>query len=184
MIKNALLCASAATSYEAKAVLKGSQGETISSVRTIKTLGYLLDADCGQTSNVKAICSKLRARTWALPVLKRSGYQQEDIVRIFCSMIRPTVEYCSPAWGSLLTQQQSTDIERQQIQALKHIFGAKISARKLRELAGVKSLEPKRGRRLSVGHRLYEESTFRTDRHLNSPKNYLRRLLNLSLIHI
>ena len=99
------------------------------------------------------------------------------------------------------------DIERQQTQALKHIFGPKISARKLRELAGVKSLEErrkdaalkfaikarsserfgswfperppsKRGRRLLVGHRRYEESTFRTDRHLNSPKNYLRRLLN------
>ena len=118
--------------------------------------------------------------------------------------MRPVVEYCSPAWGSLLTLEQLHCLELQQTQALKHIFGSHLSAGKLRELAGEESLgesrekaalkfaiksrsnprfqswfqeqsPPRRGRRLSVGYWNYEETHFR---HKNSPKNYLIRLLN------
>ena len=101
-------------------------------------LGYHLDADCGQASHVAKIRSKLRARTWALASLKKCGYSEEDLVHIYCTMMRPVVEYCSPAWGSLLTEEQSDSLEKQQIQALKHVFGTQLSARKL--LARTESL--------------------------------------------
>ena len=45
--KTSLLCISAATSFDARAALKGRNGEQINSAKTIKTLGFHLDKDCG-----------------------------------------------------------------------------------------------------------------------------------------
>ena len=120
-VKTNLMCVTAASSYSARAELVGRDGEKISDKKSIKTLGYVLDSDCGQSSNVAAMRSKLRARTWALPTLKKCGFAEEELLKIYCTMMRPTVEYCSPAWGSMLTQEQVNCLEQQQVQALKHI---------------------------------------------------------------
>ena len=151
--------------------------------------------------------SKLRARTWAIPALKRAGFEEHELVKIYCTTMRPTVEYCSPAWGFMITSEQDHIFERQQTQAVKHIFGPKISEEKLREMANVPTLSqrrrnaalrfacksrdnprfshwfnerpvPERGRRLSASYRRYKESRFRTDRFMNSPLNHLRRIRN------
>ena len=67
--KTSLLCVTAATSFEAKAFLKMRDRTTIKSKQSMKLLGYIVfDQDCGQASNVSAICAKLRSRSWALPV--------------------------------------------------------------------------------------------------------------------
>ena len=205
--KTNLMCITAASSYSARAELMGRNGEKICDKKSMKTLGYILDSDCGQSSNVAAMRSKLRARTWALPTLKKCGYTQEELVKIYCTMMRPTVEYCSPAWGSMLTQEQVNCLEQQQVQALKHIYGVGISASKLRHRANIKTLASRRkeaalrfakkaesnprfqhwftrrppgtrGRRSNTNYRIYEEEQFRTDRFMNSPLNYLRRILN------
>ena len=59
----------------------------------------------------------------------------EDLVKAYTSTIRPSAEYASPVWHPLVTIGQSEHIERQQTQALKNIFGAGISARKMRNQA-------------------------------------------------
>ena len=205
--KTNIMCVSAANSFEAKAILKLRNGSTINSVTSMKMLGCIIESDCGQAGNVALMCSKLRSRTWALPTLKKCGFTCLELVKIYCSMMRPTIEYCSPAWGSMLTGEQVMQIERQQVHALKHIFGTNLSGRELRRLAGIKSLEerradaalkfalksrenprfrdwfkerpqPTRGRRASVGYRKYEEKQYKTDRYKNSPQNHLRRILN------
>lgn len=150
---------------------------------------------------------KIRAKTWALLSLKKCGFTEEDLLTVYKSMMRPIVEYCSPAWGSMLSQDQVEKLERHQTQALKHIYGIGLSAEKMRCRADLKTLQerreeaavkfakkaeknprfrhwfaerpaPTRGRRDSAAYRRLEEDRFRTERHMNSPLNYLRRLLN------
>ena len=205
--KTKLMCATVAKTFEARATLNGRNGEIISASDKIKTLGYWLPADCGQASNVKAMGSKMRAKTWALQSLKRCGFDHNDLITVYKSMMRPIVEYSSPAWGSMLTGEQGEALERHQTQALKHIFGPGLSAKKMRQMANIDTLGerreraalkfarkaelnprfkhwfterdiPGRARRESASYRCYEEVRFRTDRHMNSPLNYLRRLLN------
>ena len=205
--KNAMLCVSSASTFKSMAYIHGKTGEEISSSTTMKALGYFFDEDMSQKMHLKTILSRLRARTWALLALKKYGYNEQELTKIYCTMMRPIVEYGSPAWGSLLTKEQSKDLERQQVQALKHIYGPQLSANCLRDTAGIQSLEERReeaalrfalkaknnprfshwfilraessrGRRDGADYRKYEETICRTDRHRNSPRNYMTRLLN------
>ena len=110
----------------------------------------------------------------------------------------------------MITAEQSKALERQQTQALKNVFGPNISARKLRQMSGLKRLAERReelslnfakkclinqttrhwfcerrnpvySRRPGVSYPRYVEKMSRTDRYRNSPKNYLVRLLNASV---
>ena len=59
-------------------------------------------------------------------------------------MIRPSAEYAAPAWHSLITATQAAELERQQTQALKNIFGPSLSANKLRQKANIDLLSKRR----------------------------------------
>ena len=135
------------------------------------------------------------------------GLQEESLVKAYKTLIRPTVEYAAPAWHSLLTAGQAADLEKQQSQALKNIYGVGLSAHKMRLKAGVDVLSKRReeaskkfakknvlnprcaawfpsrdpptyARRTNVRYPIYKETTSRTDRQRNTPKNYLLRKLN------
>ena len=208
--KTTLMCVSAATSYKARAVLKDRNNNTIRSEDTMKILGCNIDATCGMGTQAENVRKKLRSRTWGLPVLKKAGFTNEELVRVYKSQIRPVAEYSSAAWHSLLTQEQSLMIERQQNQALKHIYGYKTSAAKMRKMFGIDTLEKrrvdaclkfglkcagserfkhwfvkaagtKRDRRSTGLYKEYVEPQARTDRHNDSPLNYCRRLVNKHL---
>ena len=59
---------------------------------------------------------------WSLRYLKRSGMSNDDLRNAFTTYLRPVLEYGSVAIHSLLTQEQSDLIDRQQYRALKLIY--------------------------------------------------------------
>ena len=120
-------------------------------------------------------------------------------------MIRPVAEYCSSVYHALITEADSHELERIQMQALKVIFGWDLSYAKLLERSGVERLADRRetsflklakkmseNRRFSSWFplRLYRagvdvrrKEKFKiyrasTGRCLNSPLNLMRRRLN------
>ena len=70
--------------------------------------------------------------------------EQDDLVQVYKSAIRPSAEYASPAWHSMINIKQSEVLERQQTQALKNIFGVGVSARKMRDRSGLDRLWTRR----------------------------------------
>ena len=107
----------------------------------------------------------------------------------------------------MISQEQSDLLERQQAQSLKNIYGLGLSASKMRDRAGLRTLSERRidcmknfankaqqsdrfshwfvqrpdlgrGRRTTADFRRFEEPIARTERHWNSPKNAMRRCLN------
>ena len=204
--KTGLMCISAASSFQARVQAKVGE-ETVSGSKSLKILGVTLDSDCSFKSHIKTLRSRLRSKTWALAKLRKRGLPPQKLVKAYTTLIRPAVEYLAPVWHGMITAEQAADLERQQVQALKNIFGAKLSANKLRREANVELLstrrqkislnfaracltnnrckdwfterpEPRYARRASAKYPKYEEEIVRTDRHKNSPKNFLRRLLN------
>ena len=204
--KTGLMLVSAATSFEARVRIQ-LNGETIEGTDSLKVLGVTIDKDATFKSHVDSLASKMRSKTWSLAKLKRKGLSEKDLIRTYKALIRPTVEYASPAWHSSLTSSQSAQLERQQSQALKNIFGPGMSAAKMRSRAGLDLLcqrreaaakkfatkcilnprcadwfpqrsRPNYARRMSVNYPTYKEQTARTDRHRNTPKNFLIRKLN------
>ena len=67
-----------------------------------------------------------------------------DLIKTYKNLVKPSAEYAVPAWHSMLTAQQSEIIEKQQVQALKNIYGAGVSAKKMREKAGISLLWKRR----------------------------------------
>ena len=120
-------------------------------------------------------------------------------------MIRPVAEYCSSVFHSMITESDSNELERIQMQALKGIFGWQISYRKLLELSGLERLDTRRKENFvklaeKMSHnlrfadlfplRLYQGNVqprhsekykiypANTERYLKSPLNTMRRVLN------
>lgn len=204
--KTNLMCVSAASTFEAKVQVE-LHGQTIHGQDNMKVLGVTIDSDGSFKTHVENLRSKLRKRTWALSRLRRRGIPEDKLIKTYTSLIRPVVEYASPSWHSLLTAEQSEKLERQQTQDLKNVFGANLSAAKMRNKANIKLLHTRRvkaakkfankcltnkrctdwfverpsakyARRSSISYPKFKEKTARTDRFRNSPKNFLVRLLN------
>ena len=204
--KTGLMCISAATSFYTK-IQVNVQGEIVTGTDSMKILGLQIDSDCTFKKHVAVLRNRLRSKTWTLSKLRRRGLDSDKLVHVYKTLIRPSVEYLTPVWSPMISAEQSKTLERQQIQALKNIFGSTLSANKLRQAAGIERLAERRkklclsfaskcltnrrtahwfqerprpmySRRMNINYPKFVEPIVRTDRHRNSPKNYMRRLLN------
>ena len=136
--KTKLLCFSSAIHSEVDAYISHGN-EKIASGQSMVLLGYRFDSRPSVASHVDFIQEKVKARAWMLRHLRLSGVPLCDIVKIYASVIRPVVEYVTPAFDSMLTCGQSDQIEAIQRRALKTIFGYKTSYKQALELAGQKN---------------------------------------------
>ena len=204
--KTGVMCVSGATSFEAGVKLRARNGEVAGS-STMKCLGVTIDNDCSFKTHVSNLAAKIRSKTWTLTKLKRFGMDQSDLKKVYTSLIRPVAEYASVVWHPMLTDEQARSIERQQNQAMKNIVGIGVSANKMRHALALESLSERRekavsnfaikcskngrfahwfkckndrsySKRAGVAYQKYVEPRYRTDRHMNSPLNYMIRKLN------
>ena len=146
----------------------------------------------------------MRQKNWALRHLKSVGFNEQELVRVYLSSVVPIADYCCAVYHSMLTDEQDEALENAQVAALRAIFGDyKLSARKLREKSGVKTLRQRRieqcdkfaakcaasdkfshwfplrgGRTSERSGEKYQETYARCDRLKNSPIFYMRRRLN------
>ena len=120
--KTGLMCVSAATSFDTQ-VRIDVQGVTVNGMDSMNILGLRLDRDCSFKSHIRSLAAKLRSKTWTLSKLRKRGLDQERLVHVYKTLIRPSVEYLAPVWSSMITAEQAEQLERQQVQALKNIFG-------------------------------------------------------------
>ena len=120
-------------------------------------------------------------------------------------MIRPVAEYCSVVFHPLITASDSHELERIQMQALKGIFGWRISYSELLKMSDLERLDVRREKRFSsMPEKMIESSHFSTwfphrlyrsqadlrsrekykvyrassERYLDSPLNLMRKKLN------
>ena len=185
--------------------LETLNGTIIRSQGPIKILGFNFDTNPTVSAHLKIVQKKFKSRIWALRHLKKNGFSQLDLVRVYKAMVRPTAEYCSVVFHPLITKSDSLELERIQMQALKGIFGWNISYEKLLEKAQIERLDVRREARLDklatkmsesrrfsewFPLRLYRGNTSirktekykvymsTTERYLKSPLNVMRRRLN------
>ena len=203
--KTRLLCVSSAIHSNVEAYVSHGD-ERIASGQSMVLLGFRFDSRPSVASHVDFIQEKVNARAWMLRHLRLSGVPLHDIVKIYSSVIRPVVEYVTPAFDSMLTCGQSDQIEAIQRRALKTIFGYKTSYRQALELAGLPTLKERRseivlkfanktvanpafGRWFPYStpmcydirrKKKFQEEFAATDRLYRSPLFALRRLLNES----
>ena len=104
--------------YDSPIYIDGKQVESVSS---FKLLGVMLNDDLSWADHVDYVVKKANSRLYALRLLKKAGLNVKDLVSIYTSFIRTRIEYASPAWAALTTNQSDT-IESIQKRALRIIF--------------------------------------------------------------
>ena len=97
-------------------------GHYIERVSQAKVLGVTISSDLSWNAHVDEIISKARKRVYMIYQLKRAGINQNDLIRIYVSVIRPVVEYACPVWHTNLPKYLSDNIEIIQKRCLKTIF--------------------------------------------------------------
>ncbi len=96
-------------------------------VSSFKLLGTIITSSLSWDQHVTYICSKASKRLYAIRLLKRSGVSISDLTHIFCSVVRPILEYGCQIWHFSLTEKQSNQIEQIQRRATKTILSDQIS---------------------------------------------------------
>ena len=87
-----------------------------------KLLGYWLSCDMTPNKHVTYILKIAYSRLWAISRLKSAKVSNDDILHFFNVKIGSVLEYAAPVFNSMLTVENTTDIERIHKIALKVIL--------------------------------------------------------------
>ena len=202
--KTQMLVVSDSLNYKPTAYIESRDGDLIESSDSMKVLGFNFSSRPNMHAHVAALLKSMRRKYWRLRHLRRVGFNQDELVKIYKSTIRPTADYLDVVYHSLLTDEQDEALENAQLGALRAIFDYKISGRKLRELANTETLRARRVqhcdnfankclsssrfqgwfpknepvRNTRANREIYVEKFARCDRLRNSPLHFMRRRLN------
>ena len=202
--KTNMLCISDSLNSKNVTHLFDRDGCRIDSSDRLKVLGWHFSAKPTVTAHLEVVKRRFRERYWTLRHLRHNGFSEEDLVRVYKAVIRPVAEYMCEVFHPMATDRQDEELERLQSHALKCIYGPGVSARRMRELAGVETLRDRRivqcdkfahkcaasprfghwfperpGRRsIRTGGEKYREDFARCNRLFYSPLFYMRRHLN------
>ena len=110
-----------------------------------KILGVWISEDLTWSRNCKEICKKAYSRLSMITKLKYAGVSLEDLIDIYVLFIRSITEYCSIAFHSSLTIEDSNKLEQIQKICLKVILGDMyVSYSVALEMSGLKLLSTRR----------------------------------------
>ena len=182
----------------------GPGGETISSVDTMRLVGFTFGSDPGVGAHVSAIVKKFKRKVWMLYHLRDAGFRGRQLYCLYCCYVRTIIEYCSVVYHSMLGAGQETMLEGLHRLAIKICFGFDVPTDETMAENGIESLRDRRIRRCdsflkkAIRNPMFEhwfppkdgtrrnlrrrreiqESRATTNRKFNSPLEYLRRRAN------
>ena len=202
--KTQLLCVSASQNI-VDCYIETAEGRIISS-DSMKLLGFWFSSKPTVSLHISKLLNKMRARLWSLRHLKRTGMSSDKLRKVYTTVLRPCIEFTSVTYHSMLTSEQTTELERVQLRSFKIIYGTKTSYRQALEISGEDTLQERRERAVlkfaqkmsrnpkyserwfpkkppNTAHNLrkeleYKEEHARTERLRMSPLYYMRRTLN------
>lgn len=93
----------------------------IESVESFKLLGIIFRSDLTWSTHCNYITKKTSKRLYIIRQLRKAGYCINDLFTIYCSLIRPILEYAVPVWAALPFY-LSDSIESIQKRAMRIIF--------------------------------------------------------------
>ena len=92
-------------------------GKEVSVSNSVKILGVTICSDLKCNDHISGCIKKANKRLYFIVLLKRANVPLSDIVNFYCTVIRPVLGYCAPAFHHALPQYLSDDIERVQKRA-------------------------------------------------------------------
>ena len=143
---------------------------------------------------MKALCKWFCRQYWCLFRLRKAGFSDSELARVYRTILLPIVDYCAAVYHPMLTNKQDQIVERLQAQALRCIYGPYVPYAEMRRRAEVTTLRERRvgicdkftykcltndrfvhwfplrqGRRGNSGGEKYQEEYVQCDRLRNTP---------------
>ena len=205
--KTQVLCINASSDSIVTSYIRTRDGD-INSISTLKILGFHFDSNPSAVFHVTKAIEKFYNKLWTLRFLKRSGMEGRGLLKVYRTIILPSVEYGSEVYDSLIPQYIANKLETVQRQAIKIMFGWSRDVEEIMQSEEIETLQARRtraclnfaNRNVSNGfgerwfplnpaerqarhttRRLYEERIPRTERDKNNPVQHMIRLLNRQL---
>ena len=143
--KTQLLCISADNGCSSSSNLE-VRGERIDSVDKIKLLGFMVGSRPGVHDHMQLIREKFRVKLWSMLHLKHAGIVGDNLFGMYCCFVRPIFETNSVIFHSMLTREQSRELEQLQKKLVKLCFGINSGYAAIREEKNIMTLEHRRVR--------------------------------------
>ena len=116
----------------------------LESADDMKVLGFHFGSRPTVASHVEALRKRFRRRAWILVHLRHAGFNEAELAKVYRVIVRPTADYMSVVYHSMMTDAQDELVERLQSQALKIIYGKDVTYAVMRNRAEVTTLRPRR----------------------------------------
>ena len=124
-------------------------GKYIERQKYVNLLGVWLQEDRGWQKQIDETCKKAYRRMSFLTKLRYAGVNREDLIHNYKQFVRSSLEYCSVAIHSSLTEAQSNSLEHCQAVALRIILqDAYESYEQSLFLSGLRKLSARRADRV------------------------------------
>ena len=121
--------------------------EELQVVEEMKLLGICVTTDLKWHTNTLNMIKKANYKLWVLRRLRKLGAEQNDLLDVYCKLIRCHLEFAAPVWQGAITQTERDDIERVQRCALRIILGNEyVSYEHALSILGLEDLERRRVR--------------------------------------
>ena len=93
-----------------------------------RLLGVTLSSNLSWNPHVSDICKRATGKLWVMIRFKSLGGNQDQLIKVYHTRVRSTLEFAAPVFNSGLTQEQSRAIEMVQKKAFAIILGSKYSS--------------------------------------------------------
>ena len=133
-----------ALNFDPVATITDARGDKIGSTTNMKILEFHISDRPSVSAHVDAVRKRFCQRYWVLFHLRRFGFTQDELCKVYSNVIRPVADYCCVVYNSMMTNEQDELLDRCQAHALRCIFGKDMSYQKMRELAKVTTLKQRR----------------------------------------
>ena len=97
--------------------------EPLEVIYETRLLGIILASDLSWSPHVNDMTKRATSKLWILVRFKSLGGSQDQLLKVYQTRIRSTVEFAAPVFNSGLTKEQSTKIEMVQKKAFVIILG-------------------------------------------------------------
>jgi hypothetical protein len=91
----------------------------------MKLVGYILRSDLRTSSNTNYIVKRAYRRLWIVRRLKGLGANTDDLLRVLRAQVISVLTFVVPAWTTMLTKMEESQIENVQKVGLYLIYGSR-----------------------------------------------------------
>ena len=93
--KTQLLLIDDSMSYDAEAYIEDEEGNELTSGDSMKMLGFYFSRKPNVDAHVDALRRRFRQKYWVLLHLRKFGFNEDELSRVYKTIVRPVADYCS-----------------------------------------------------------------------------------------